>query len=281
MNPVEKAVWFVETQFERPISLEEIARVAGVSRYHMARAFAEATGQSVMRYARGRRLTEAARSLAAGAPDILAVALSAGYGSHEAFTRAFRDQFGVTPESVRAARRLDNLPLVEPIRMDKTLVANLEPPRFVDGKTLLIAGLGVRYTYETVQGIPAQWQRFAPHIGHIAGQVGGTAYGVCCNFDDDASFEYVAGVEVSRFGELPVGFSTVRIPARHYAVFSHRDHISTIRATHFAIWGTWLPESGHELADAPNFELYGETFDPRNGNGLVEIWLPIKVRGAR
>jgi len=101
MNPVEKAVWFVETQFERPISLEEIARVAGVSRYHMARAFAEATGQSVMRYARGRRLTEAARSLAAGAPDILAVALSAGYGSHEAFSRAFRDQFDLTPETIR------------------------------------------------------------------------------------------------------------------------------------------------------------------------------------
>jgi len=44
---------------------------------------------SVMRYVRGRQLTEAARCLASGAPDILAIALEAGYGSHEAFTRAF------------------------------------------------------------------------------------------------------------------------------------------------------------------------------------------------
>ena len=69
----------------------------------------------------------------------------------------------------------------------------------------------------------------------------------------------------------------MRIPACRYAVFSHRDHISTIRATHVTIWSTWRPESGHEVADAPNFERYGEEFDPRTGNGLVEIWLPIKA----
>ena len=87
-----------------------------------------------MRYVRGRRLTEAARSISNGAPDILAVALDAGYGSHEAFTRAFRDQFGLTPEAVRAQHHLDNIDLMEPIKMDETLVANLQPPRFENGK---------------------------------------------------------------------------------------------------------------------------------------------------
>ena len=51
-----------------------------------------------MRYMRGRRLSEAARVLANGGADILTVALDFGYGSHEAFTRAFRrSQFGVNP----------------------------------------------------------------------------------------------------------------------------------------------------------------------------------------
>ena len=86
----------------------------------MVRAFAAATGLSVMRYVRARRLTEAARALANGAPDILSVALDADYGSHEAFTRAFRDHFGVTPEAVRGSARLDNLKLQEPIIMDST-----------------------------------------------------------------------------------------------------------------------------------------------------------------
>ncbi len=77
--------------------------------------------------------------------DILSVAIEAGYGSHEAFTRAFRDQFGLTPETVRAQRHLDNLALPEPIKMDESFVANLEPPRLENGKPLLVAGLGERY----------------------------------------------------------------------------------------------------------------------------------------
>src|SRR5262249_7551919 len=115
MNPVGKALWYIESHFAGEITLEEIAGVGGVSRYHMSRAFAAAMDCSLSRYVRGRRLTEAARALANGAPDILSVALDWGYGSHEAFTRAFRDQFGLTPDMVRAQRHLDNLELVEPM----------------------------------------------------------------------------------------------------------------------------------------------------------------------
>src|SRR5436305_15022593 len=120
----------------------------------MVRAFAAATGLSVMRYVRARRLSEAARALANGAPDILQLALEADYGSHEAFTRAFRDHFGVTPENVRATACLDNLTLQEPILMDSTLTEKLEPPRFATGKPLLIAGIGERYSSENGAGIP-------------------------------------------------------------------------------------------------------------------------------
>src|SRR5581483_1867421 len=155
MNPVGKALWYIESHFSAAeLSLEEIADMGGVSRYHMTRAFGAATGHSIMRYVRGRRLTEAARALASGAPDILAVAIEAGYGSHEAFTRAFRDQFGATPEQVRAQRRIDNLNLVEPIKMDETPNSNLAPPRFVDGKLLLIAGIGERYDCDIAPAFP-------------------------------------------------------------------------------------------------------------------------------
>ena len=118
MNPAQKALWFIESHLAGALTLDEIAGVAGVSRFHMVRAFAAATGLSVMRYVRARRLSEAARALAAGAPDILTLALDADYGSHEAFTRAFRDHFGMTPEAVRAAMCLDHLALQEPIPMD-------------------------------------------------------------------------------------------------------------------------------------------------------------------
>jgi AraC family transcriptional regulator len=275
MNPVGKALWYIESHFAADLSLEDIAAIGGISRYQMSRAFGVATGYPVIRYVRGRRLTEAARSLANGAPDILSVALEAGYGSHEAFTRAFRDHFGLTPEAVRAQRHLNNIELVEPIKMDQTLLTAVAPPRFERTKPLLIAGLGERYMCESSKAIPAQWQRFAPHLGHIPGQIGRTTYGVRFNSDDEGNFDYICGVEVSDFSELPTGFSRVRIPEQRYAVFCHRDHISTIRRTINTIWNRWLPQSGHEVADAPDFERYGEDFNPQTGTGVVQIWIPI------
>ena len=276
VNPAAKAVWYIESHFGQEITLDDIATVAGVSRYHMSRAFGVATGNSIMQYLRGRRLTEAARTLAQGAPDILAVALDAGYGSHEAFTRAFRDQFGLTPEMVRAQGNLNHIEVMEPIKMNETFVTNLQPPRIENGRTLLIAGLGERYNSETSAGIPAQWQRFVPHIGHIPGQVGRTAYGVICNSDDAGNIEYISGVEVSDFAKVPKEWSRLRIQEQKYLVFAHRDHVSTIRQVWSTIWNKALPESGYKPAEGPELERYGEEFDSATGNGGFEIWIPIK-----
>jgi AraC family transcriptional regulator len=276
MNPVDKALWYVETHFAGELTLDEIASVAGVSRYHVSRVFGEAIGQPITRYARGRRLTEAARALAAGASDILTVALEAGYGSHEAFTRAFREQFGLTPETVRAQRRLENLELVEAVTMNHSILAELPEPRFESRAAFLVAGLSVRYDYESCGGgIPAQWQRFTPYIGNLPGQVGGVAYGVRYN-SDDSGLDYMCGVEVGEFSQLPPDLSRVRVPANRYAVFQHSGHVSEIRSTWYTIWNRWLPKSGHSLADAPDFERYGEDFDGRTGRGTVEIWVPLK-----
>jgi AraC family transcriptional regulator len=276
MNPVAKALWCIESRFAGELTLDDIARCACVTRFHLSRAFEVATGRPVMRYVRARRLTEAARQLAAGAPDILAVAMDAGYGSHEAFTRAFREQFGLTPDALRSRGHLNQLELVEPHKMNESFVDDLAPPRFEETRTLLIAGLSGRYTCENGAGIPAQWQRFAPQIGRVPGQLGAITYGVCCNPDDSGNFDYVCGVEVSDFSALPAGMDHVRIAPHRYAVFTHERHISEIRRTWNTAWNRWLPESGHRPADAPSFERYSERFDPATGMGGVELWLPIE-----
>jgi AraC family transcriptional regulator len=276
LNPTERALWYIESHFREELALEEIAMAAGVSQYHLSRAFGLAAGLSIMRYVRARRLSEAARALAAGAPDILAVAIDSGYGSHEAFTRAFRDQFGLTPEAVRERGTLDDLELMEAIKMDESLLTNLQPPRFENGPTLLIAGLSERYNSETSAGIPAQWQRFGPYLGHIPGQAGQVAYGVLCNSDDAGNMEYISGVEVADFARVPKEFARLRIPEHRYAVFSHRDHISTIRRVWHTIFNQWLPQSGCRMAEAPEFERYGEEFDGLTGTGGFEIWIPVR-----
>ncbi|ANV99935.1 AraC family transcriptional regulator [Bradyrhizobium icense] len=276
MNPAQKALWYIESHLAEALTLDDIAGIAGVSRFHLVRAFAAATGISVMRYVRARRLTKAAHALAAGAPDILSLALDADYSSHEAFTRAFRDHFGTTPEAVRAATCLDHLKLQEPIVMDSTLLDNLKPPRFETSKPLLIAGISERCTHENGgAGIPNQWQKFHQTVDDIPDRVGKVAYGVCCN-GDDSSFDYIAGVEVADFSDLPREFARVRIPEQKYAVFTHSEHISTIRRTVNTIWNHWLPASGMKAADAPSFERYDENFDPATGNGGLEIWIPVK-----
>jgi AraC family transcriptional regulator len=278
MNPVEQAIWFIESHFAQPLDLDEIAQSGGVSRFHMSRAFVVATGRPVIGYLRARRLTEAARQLADGAPDILSVALEAGYGSHEAFTRAFRDQFGITPEQVRAARDLETLNLVEPIMLDSTPRTDLVSPRFEDGPPLLIVGSLQRYHRDDAAGIPSQWRILDPHVGHIPGEVPYITYGVVANSDDQGNFDYLAGVEVADFSDPPEGLSTLRIQAQRYAVFRHAEHISTIRKTMHAIWAVWLPNSTYDAADAPMFERYGPEFDGRTGQGGLEIWLPVKPK---
>ena len=276
MDPVQKALWYIEAHFESELSVDEIARVAGVSRFHLTRLFTLLLGQSVMQYARARRLTQAARALADGAPDILAVALAHGYGSHEAFTRAFRDHFGATPETVRAQGSLEGLNLQEPLRMYAKKSANLDAPRFEEKPALFFAGLSARYSQGGDPAIPSQWQRFMPHIGNVPHQIGNVTYGIVANFDDEGAFDYICGVEVSRFAHLPPESTTIRVPQSRYAVFAHRGHVSSIPATMKAIWGDWLPSSGHKFADAPFFERYDERFNPRTGEGEVELWLPLE-----
>lgn len=275
MQFIERAIWFIETRFAEEITLDDIADVGGVSRFHLSRSFGTIAGLPVMAYVRGRRLTLAAQKLLAGAPDILTVALEVGYSSHEAFTRAFRDHFGQTPEQLRAHGLVDPDLMVEPLRIDETLLTTLPEPRIVEGAPLRIAGFAERFTFATNQGIPALWQRFAPFVGNMPGQIGNTTYGVVADFEEDCSFGYLAGVKVSPTADLDEGMAYIDIPAQRYAVFAHHGHISTMRRTAYSIWAQYFPNSTLIPTGGPNFERYGAEHDPHTGNGLVEVWVPI------
>jgi AraC family transcriptional regulator len=270
-----KALWYIESHLSGELSLEAIAGVAGVSRFHLSRAFAVSTGSSLAGYVRARRLSEAAKALAQGAPDILSVALDSGYGSHEAFTRAFRQHFGLPPEQLRAQAHLEQITLQEPLRMDKTTTISLASPRIVKGEALLIFGLGQHHSQSNA-GMPAQWNKFLPYFGQIAGQIGNVAYGVICNCDEASNCDYICGVAVNEFPSHPPEFTRLRIPPQNYAVFEHRDHISAITGTWKAIWEHGLADAGCQAADGPAFERYGEQFDGRTGLGGLEIWVPVK-----
>ena len=168
---------------------------------------------------------------------------------------------------------------MESTKKKEVPAVQLESPRFVNGNPLLIAGLRQSFTGETIREIPLLWQRFAPYLGKIPGQVGRVAYGLC--FPTPAGCDYLAGVEVSSGNALPGEFSLINLPAQKYAVFPHREHVSKLYNTIEAIGKQWFPTSGHQAvraAGAPDFfERYGEAFNPQTGTGDMEVWFPVKA----
>jgi len=159
--------------------------------------------------------------------------------------------------------------------MTEHTVTTFAAPRIVRADAMLIFGLGQRY-HQSNAGIPSQWDRFVPHLGHIPGQVSNVAYGVICNTDDTGSIDYICGVEVREFPTHPADFARLRIPPQTYAVFEHTDHVSAVSTTWHAIWNHALSTAGHQATDGPAFERYDERFDPRTGLGGLDIWVPIK-----
>lgn len=100
----------IDRNLDQPFELEDIARVANFSSFHFHRLFSAWMGETLGEYLRRRRLEVAAQRLA-GQPrlPVTQVALGVGFGSNEAFARAFKARFALTPTAWRAAERARRL----------------------------------------------------------------------------------------------------------------------------------------------------------------------------
>jgi len=274
MGVLEKAIWYLELNIERPLTLAELAGLCAVSPWHLSRLFQATVGLAPMSYLRARRLTIAAEALAQGDREILPVALDAGYNSHEAFTRAFAGCFGVLPSTVRQARTTCNLPLMEPWTMRKDMIVDLAAPEIRQRGAFRVTGPSTRCTFETNSVISRLWNDFNQRCDEIPSPVPGVCYGVCCDMEADGHFRYVAGLE-SKAAHTPDGLDAVEIPASRYAVFKHVGHISDFNKTVYTVWNKALPDAGLTPAKTPDFEVYDDRFDPKTCSGTVEIWIPL------
>jgi AraC family transcriptional regulator len=278
MRPVEHAIWLIESRLSENPTLDDIARETGLSRYYLCRVFGEATGNTLAAYVRSRRLAEAAKALLAGAPNILDVALGAGYGSHEAFTRAFRAEFGCTPDEVRARGLQTPLKLKEPLRMNAAEPIALHPPVVELLPAARYVGLPRRYKVNQLGGIPQQWETFAQqHLSRLdPSQVPGT-YGIVQDTHDGEDVEYVCAVPAGA-GLLPGhGLVELSLPAMRVAKFTHRGHISTVNATCNAAFEQGLQAAGLRATGPVDLiEHYGPEFDPRSGFGTVGLWVHVQ-----
>lgn len=225
----------------------QLAERAGFSRHHFHRVFRGMTGESVMGLVRRLRMERAAQRLRFGHAPVTDVALASGYGSHEAFTRAFRERFGVAPREFRRETREAGSPELE---------ARIEAlPE--------IPVLSLRHTgsYETCHQV---WDQLLAMVAARAGldEVQGS-FGLVYDDPDiteqenlryDACVALASGAETLLREDSRLRLRT--IPAGKYARARHVGPYDTMNPTYVALLGQWLPERDVELYDEPVVEIY-------------------------
>ena len=130
---------------------------------------------------------------------------------------------------------------------------------------MLLGGLRRRHEFAAAAaGIPEQWRQFQAK-GELPGQIGSTLYGVMCGHDA-TGLEYMCAAEVESLAGLPEGTGKMRVPAQHYAVFTHPGDASTLQSTWEQIL-EWLESGDYRSAETPDFERYA--------GGSIEVWVGV------
>lgn len=283
INAVEAAIDYIENNLDS-VTNERVASVVGFSPYHFHRVFTALIGESVTQYVRKRKLSRAAETLLTSERGILDIALEAGFESQEAFGRAFKRMYGVTPGLHR--QRRSNLAKKERLTLDMVLYMNNTirlQPKIVERPMELAIGMGASFKEGDFDKIHALWTDFLQRKHEIKDARKGFALGICgptiagIEKAPDDTFVYMAALPVRDTGSVPEGMVLCEIPSGRYAAFTHRGKLSDLPQTVKFIWGTWLPQSEYEYIETqPDFELYDDRFDSASETGEIDIYVPIR-----
>jgi predicted transcriptional regulator YdeE len=177
-------------------------------------------------------------------------------------------------------------PVESSLELKENLLAKLNrkddemEPKFVDLPAFDI--VGVRYYGRNEnQEIAVMWGDFNQRCGairHVAAD--SPAYGICIT-DPNANhgeFEYVASFRVDQVADVPEGMVTRHVLAHKYAVFTHVGALDKLGDTYRYIYQVWLPQSGFEIAELLDFELYDEDFKDFASDSRLYIYVPVKPK---
>lgn len=288
LEAVQHAIERIVDGLDRAIPLESLARGACLSPFHFHRVFRGMTGETPLELARRLRLERAAWQLVQTTERVTAIAFHAGYEAHEAFTRAFRAAYGMSPS---AFRRRGSMRFQLPARCGihyspDGRVAKLIPrmregePMEVEIRELDEQRVGtVRHT-----GPYNQIHLAFARLGEALGRSGvawrpGMAM-MALYYDDPEStppeaLRSDAAVVLPHDVQMPSGLVEQHIRGGRYACTVHRGPYEGLGDTWSRFLGEWLPASGYRI-DGVSFEVYLN--DPRNTRQdelLTEICVPL------
>ncbi len=272
----------IQEHLDDPLSLEDVADVAAFSRFHFHRIFRGLVGESLKEYVRRLRLERAARNLKQGEASVTELALDAGFETHESFTRAFGEMFGVSPSQFRAAHQ------AAPESASGTHfgdVSGYHSPEYGDVPPVEVKELpGMRLLFLRHVGPYSQvgptWGRLMSWAG-MRGLLGPDTKLIGIVHDDPdvtppGRVRYDAAVTVSRPVQPEGDFGLLELAAGKYGVLLHKGPYELLGKAYQKIYGSWLPGSGYSVRDVPAFEQYlNSPQDTKPEDLLTLIHVPV------
>lgn len=254
------------------LSLDELADVAAMSRFHWHRVFHAMTGETAAEAVRRIRMHRATFWLVGSNLPLAEIARRVGYPSTRSFDRAFRDLRGVTPAAFRKAGR-EASPLNLRHKENKAMFdvsIRQEPPRHIFAVAHRGPYMHIAQAFEKLGALAQSRGLYA----HARGMVG-------VYYDDPAAvpakdLRSHAGLVVDPALPEVDGLDVIDLPGCETAVLRFRGHYSGLPAAYDYLYGQWLPHSGREAGDSPVTEVYLNTpMDTKTEDLLTEICVPL------
>lgn len=283
LQQIQRGVDLVESRLGEDFDLREVSKAAGLSHAHFQRIFKALTAETLGTYVRARRMAGALELLLTTDRRILDIAVRAGFESQEAFARAFKRAFGMTPT---AYRRLGHGNLfLKKLRLDETYLEHVrasisrEPEVLERRRT---PSLGLRTTFfgrgseknNLADKLPPLWHTFLARAGELT--TSAPFYGVVRpDLEDPQRLEYFAVAPVAPDHPRVDGLVAFEIPAGRYAVFEHRGPAARLDQTVDYIYGSWLPRASHRHGWGPDLELYGPQWSAQGEDSVMHYAIPL------
>jgi AraC-like DNA-binding protein/predicted transcriptional regulator YdeE len=286
LERIRRGVDFIEAHLDEDVSLAAVARAAGVSQWHFQRIFKSVSGETLKGYIRARRMASALHRLLHTDLRVVDIAVLAGFESQEAFARAFKQAFGLTPMAYRRAGHPNMF--LEKLALDDDMLHHLQAnvtrePELVRQASMDLVGLrtvffGVDSEKNNLgEKLPPLWAEFLPRRFAVPNASTQVCYGVLRqDRDDPERLEYLAAVRVHEPGELPAGMARVQVPAATYARFEHRGPAPALDRTVSYAYSTWLLRSGRRHTYGPDLEIYDDRYHPTAEDSVVSFAMPVE-----